>query len=495
MAKIKLSSFSAAFHEYELDLDYYHGKDILHTGCLLRLDKTYSWEKISSKIRNKIRKAQKLQVQIERVEGTPEDIKNFRKIWFDPEDPTIPERLATDEIMYLAYQDGLLTAGLILTPSSETVLYMHNLGANSLGKKDNIPALLLWHAVEELEASQYEYIDVGVSFRPALYKFFKNWKTDSYPIIFNPPFIMPGIHLTPFKAGDITVYENDADGAVQSLLREHFGETFTLLPRAIYCIKAVLQHLDIKNDENVAIFKTFENDYITRCVTDTIESRCQVSRVIDDKTRAVLVIHEFGYPCTQTVALKEQCIERGIPLIEDCAWTCGGFIDPEHKVGEVGDYAIFSLPKVFPVQYGGILKGLAIDDDDNWQNFKLLDYFKREAVYTGLYEGLPQLGAINEKRRENWHYLASLFAKDGYRPLNDLPDGASPGAFVIKLPASQENFERYGRFGIETGRYYQEDALFLPVHQNLGVNELNYIYGVFRGQLNLSSSYRRDIKK
>ena len=32
---MKLSSFTASFHEYEYSLEYYHGKDVLHEGSLL----------------------------------------------------------------------------------------------------------------------------------------------------------------------------------------------------------------------------------------------------------------------------------------------------------------------------------------------------------------------------------------------------------------------------------------------------------------------------
>lgn len=490
MPSVKLSSFAASFHDYELDLRYYHGKDILHQGCLLKLDSAYSWDKISSKIRNKIRKAQQLNVKIKRVKGTEQDVKDFRTIWFDPKDVTIPDRLEEDEIMYLAYMDNELAGGLILTPSSPTVLYMHNLGSNEAGKRNNIPALILWHAVEDLEKSHYKYIDVGVSFRPTLYTFFKNWQTDSYPIIFTPPFILPDIRLTPFENTSIPVYSGQASqGGLAA--KQFFGDDFTILPRAIYAIKAVLQHIGVKKTDNVAIFNTFDTDYITRCVTAPVENLCSVSRKINDRTKAAIIIHDFGYPCKATKDIKRQCEKRGIPLIEDCAWSYGTALDQDTKIGEVGDYAVYSLPKILPLQYGAVLKGLTINDEDNWNNYQLLDYFKRELVLDKLQEYLPSLSADNDKRRDNWQYLAGLFAQDGFEVYAKLEDEVFPGALLIKLDDYQKAFERFELFGIETGRYYQGSALFLPVHQNLSRPQLDYIYGVFRGMLNLSSEYRR----
>lgn len=493
---MKLSSFSASFKDYELDLNYYHGKDVVHQGCLLKLDSTYSWEKINSKIRNKIRSAKKLSVDIKRASGSEDDIKAFRAIWFDPEDVTIPNSLSEDEIMYMAYLDNELVGGLILTPSSPTVLYMHNLGANVEGKKNNIPALLLWHAVEELETSSYEYIDVGVSFRPALYTFFKNWQTDSYSIIFTPPFIRPDIRLTPFGNNDMTVYKGERAKNAEKVIEQYFGETYTILPRAIHCIKAILKHLDLRKADSVAIYKTFDNQYITRCVTDPIEYFCPFTREITDTTKAVIVIHEFGFPYKQIKKLKQECERRGIPLIEDCAWSYGGMIDAETKIGTVGDYAIYSLTKVFPMQYGGILKGLAINDEDNWNNFQMLDYFKREIIIDQLSREVLRIDEINRSRRENWAYLAKLFRQDGFEVYGDLEDqGIYPGAFLVRPGDLQAVFERYETFGVETGRYYPEDVLFMPVHQGLSKEQLDYMYGVFRGKLNLSSNYQRNTKK
>lgn len=492
---MKLSTFSASFHDYEYNLDYYHGKDILHEGSLLKIDPDYSWERINGKIRNKIRQAKKLNVEIKKVAGTPQDIADFRTVWFDPSDETIPEKLEDDEVMYLAYMDGALTGGLILTPSSPTVLYMHNLGSNDIGKRQNIPALILWHAVEDLKGSKWEYIDVGVSFRPTLYSFFKSWKVDSYPIMFSPPFIRPDIRLTPFTASDIVSYKEDTPRDADKIVEQYFGQNYTILPRAISCIQAVLQHIGVTKEDNVAVFSTFETDYISGCVKGPIENISNMTRKIDTKTKAVIVIHEFGFPYGKLKSLKKECESKNIPLIEDCAWTYGTHIDDDTKVGEVGDYAIYSLPKILPVQYGGILKGLTISDEENWNNYRMLDYFKRELVLKALSKHMPKINEYNEVRRKNWQRLAELFSRDGFNVMNDLEKGVYPGAVLVNLENFQQVIERYEEFGVEVERYYPNKALFLPVHQNLTEGSVEYIYGVFRGLLNLSSNYSRGGKK
>jgi degT/dnrJ/eryC1/strS aminotransferase len=493
---VKLSSFTASFHEYEYSLEYYHGKDVLHEGSLLKIDPSYSWERINRKIRNKIRQAQKQDIGIRRVTGTAKDIANFRTIWFDPDDETLPVQLSDDEVMYLAYANGELIGGLILTPSTPNTLYMHNLGGNEFAKRHNVPALLLWHAVEDLVGTRWQYIDVGVSFRPTLYNFFKNWKVDSYPIIFSPPFIRPDIRLTPFTGRDIVRFNNDTPKQADEIIAQYFGDTYTILPRAISCLQVVLKYLGIGKSDSVAVYKTFAgNEYISGCVRTPIKQHGTMVREIDDSTKAVVVIHEFGIPYENLRELKKRCEEKNIPLIEDCAWSYGSELADGTRIGSVGDYAIYSLPKILPVQYGSVLVGLQVSDEDNWQNYQLLDFYKREIVQKALVEHLPRLESYNLQRRKNWQTLSEWFVRDGFTEIGTLGKKVYPGAYIVKVPEYEDIFSRYEMFGVETGRYYPDEALFLPVHQSLAQNELAYMYGVFRGKLNLCSNYQRGGKK
>jgi hypothetical protein len=69
--------------------------------------------------------------------------------------------------------------------------------------------------------------------------------------------------------------------------------------------------------------------------------------------RAILVAHLFGFH--QSLAeVRAFCNARGIALIEDCAHALFGEIDG-HTVGNLGDVAIGSLTKFFPVPEGGCL--------------------------------------------------------------------------------------------------------------------------------------------
>lgn len=491
MTKLTLASPAFKAEPYDLNLDYYHGKDIVHEGSLLVLDPAIAWDKISSNTRKNIRRAQRLtNLRVDRVKGTKEDIKTFRAMWFDPEDPTIPPELEPNEIMYLAYLDDVAVAGVILTPAGKN-LFLHNLGGNELAKKNSVTSFLLWNAVEDLKDSEYGYIDIGASFRKSLQTYFGHWRTEKYPIIFEPPFIKPMITLTPFSAQNMVNYHNEPPSDAKAL-EQYFGKTFTILPRAIYAIKALLIHLDLKPTDNVAIYKTFnDNDFISTCVTGTIESRCKWGRKINAKTKAVMVIHEYGYPYKDLIKLKAECKKRGIPLIENCAWAYGSKVDGK-EIGTVGDYAIYSLSKFLPIAYGAVLKGLAISDEQNWDDFKMLDYFKREIVTRQLIEHMPKLAEQQAQRVKNWHALEKLFGLSGYPPLTKLEDNVYPTVFPIKVDSYQAMFEKYGAYGVETGRYYHEEALLLPIHQALDTPQMEYIYAIYHGYLNLCSEYRRE---
>src|SRR5262249_50961410 len=103
-------------------------------------------------------------------------------------------------------------------------------------------------------------------------------------------------------------------------------------------------------DDEILIVTTTGSPYISGCVTREIEKLCRWARKPSAATRAVLVIHEFGYPAGLPSGLDPK-----IPVIEDCAWAFG--VDfPALQVGARGDFAIYSLPKALPMPFGGLLR-------------------------------------------------------------------------------------------------------------------------------------------
>ncbi len=76
-------------------------------------------------------------------------------------------------------------------------------------------------------------------------------------------------------------------------------------------------------------------------------------RRMTSRTRAVYVIHYFGWPQDLT-RVRTLCIGAGLPLVEDCALALYSERDGV-PVGHGADAAIFSFPKTLPVPDGGAL--------------------------------------------------------------------------------------------------------------------------------------------
>ena len=76
---------------------------------------------------------------------------------------------------------------------------------------------------------------------------------------------------------------------------------------------------------------------------------------IDEYTRAVVVIHYFGFP--QDISrLKEVCRERGLVLIEDCAHALYSQGVDGEWLGMKGDFAVFSMRKTVFLPNGGAVR-------------------------------------------------------------------------------------------------------------------------------------------
>jgi perosamine synthetase len=77
---------------------------------------------------------------------------------------------------------------------------------------------------------------------------------------------------------------------------------------------------------------------------------------INDKTKAIMVVHLGGLPIPEMKAIKELCNDYKLYLIEDCSHSHGAMIDNK-KVGSIGDVGCFSLfaTKILTTGVGGIL--------------------------------------------------------------------------------------------------------------------------------------------
>jgi hypothetical protein len=194
----------------------YISQDFVHDGCGLILDPDQAWSKVSRSVRKNIRKAETHNIRIEKVVGSSADLELLKSMWYDPFDPNLPTHLDRDDHMFLAFDEKDSPIGACVLLPVDNHLFLNNLAGTRRGKALRIQDYLLWHCVNYFSNSDFKYIDVGVSYRRSLYKFFKKWKTISYPVIFHKPAICPQISCKPFAMSAYTHFRNNKN-AIETL--------------------------------------------------------------------------------------------------------------------------------------------------------------------------------------------------------------------------------------------------------------------------------------
>ena len=147
--------------------------------------------------------------------------------------------------------------------------------------------------------------------------------------------------------------------------------------------------------------------------------------------KAILLIHYFGFVDPQCKAIVKAANERGILVIEDAAHAM--FTDFIGKAcGRYGDYTIYSLHKMLPMESGGML----LANKDN--------ILPKEANSDCKY-GNPfhyDFRSISKKRVENYNLISSYIEEGNelIKPLHEkLPNAVIPQTYPILLPLSDRN--------------------------------------------------------
>ncbi len=134
------------------------------------------------------------------------------------------------------------------------------------------------------------------------------------------------------------------------------------------------------------------------------------------RTRAVLVIHHFGFP-QPIAAIVEWARSRGLSVIEDCAHAWLSQWDGRW-LGTLGDVAIFSPRKSLPIPDGGVLltgasfSGVAPPlEPPDWRHC-LREFVEGAGRSLGRPLGIP-LGGVLRKAVRHW-------SPGGLKPLSHL---------------------------------------------------------------------------
>ena len=299
--------------------------------------------------------------------------------------------------------------------------------------------------------------------------------------ILNPdPYLIPDYKISPFNTFYIASNNRlPEDNSIDDYFVERFGSK-----KFVYTInarRALYKALDFfqlnKQEDYVTILTTTGNSYISSCVTGEVEKFCKWNREIGEKTKVILVIHEFGFPYPKLNELKKY----NLPIIEDAAYAFFT-TDELNLIGNTGEFVIYSFPKMFPLQIGGLLVGDKTIETDDW-DLNDLSYVKKV-----LSRNIQDRETICDSRLKNYHTLKKLLGNLNLNTRFNLEPGTVPGIFMFKddgmanLPGLKTYLFQHG---IQCSVFYGEEAFFIPVHQDLLKEDLDYFYTVIKSYYKL----------
>ncbi len=286
--------------------------------------------------------------------------------------------------------------------------------------------------------------------------------------------IRPNITISPFTHQTLGRRpiggKTDRAARVRQSLLAHLGREFMLTNSGRSALDLVMTEIGTAPSDVVTIFTSLGNSYVSGCVTRTIEKYCRWSMRIEPETKVLLVIHEWGIPHP---GMDEICA-LGLPVIEDCAYAFAS-TDNGSNLGMRGKYSIYSLPKFFSVNFGGIVCGLAGSESVLHRDYE--DYICRY-----IENELRNIDVIISKRKSNWNYLKKLFGSVGAQPFFELTEGTVPGVFMFNADRSL-NLDRvktcYGEHGIESSVFYGTGGYYIPCNQRLSRGAMEYMFAVY----------------
>lgn len=285
------------------------------------------------------------------------------------------------------------------------------------------------------------------------------------------------VNISPFTTDDIFRnnyiwhnYKEDTDPVTS-----FEGMELTITASATAALDLALRDLVLTPDDEVWIVTTSGNKYISGCVTRTIEKYCRWSREHSARTAAILVNHEFGFIATQVKELTSY----KLPIIEDAAYSMysesNGLIP-----GLTGDYAIFSMAKMFPMQAGGLL--FSNDNTIVQQDLspEAVSYFKSCFKFYSKYRR-----HLSAARLDAFAKYVDAFGDADFEPRFIPFGGEVPGAFIFCAPGHDlDGLKTFMQgHGIECSVFYGEDAFYLPCHQNISAQHIDYFLTLIKDYL------------
>ena len=299
--------------------------------------------------------------------------------------------------------------------------------------------------------------------------------------ILNPdPYLLPDYKISPFQTKDIA-FNNSLpnDTGIDSYFEQRFkGRNFTYTMNGRSALNKAIAYYKLQKKDTITILTTSGNHYVSSCVTTEIEKFCNWNREVIAATKLIIVIHEFGYPFKKW----DEVLKYNLPVIEDCAYSFFSK-DEAGTIDRTGDFAIYSFPKMFPLQIGGLLtfsKGIAIAGEQWLPDME--EYVKKVLSYY-----IKKKEGIIEARISTYRWFQQTMKSHGFEERFSLQAGVVPGVFMFRVHNKQINLptlkEYLFKHGIQCSVFYGEDSFFIPAHQALNETDRKYIVAVIQSFL------------
>lgn len=295
--------------------------------------------------------------------------------------------------------------------------------------------------------------------------------------VINPnAFIVPSYRIPPFVTEHVAFNHNlPNDDFAKMYFNERFGiGNWAYTYNGREAIKMAIESYDLNKNDLITILTTSENFYISSCVTLEMDSVCRWNREITPETKLIFVNHEFGYPYPD----MEKLLRTGLPIIEDCATTFFSQ-DANEKIGRYGDYAVYSFPKFFSIQLGGLIVSnkKAQAQKSDMLNETETNYIEKVMSYY-----LKDEKQLLQKREENFDYAVKKLSKLGFTERFQKNGKIVPSSLMLRNHSIVKDLNALKVYlynnGIQNSVFYGEDAFFIPNHQRLSFTDIDYFYEV-----------------
>lgn len=212
-----------------------------------------------------------------------------------------------------------------------------------------------------------------------------------------------------------------------------------------------------------------------------------LKQIISADIDVLLIIHYFGFCRSDLFTVRELCNSYGITLVEDCAHAF--YLSSNNTlIGNVGDFAFYSIHKYLPSGSGGLLrinsktdKKIKLNSSDQIEPTALVQF------------GLSDFREIGKVRRANFElYRKLLQGQVEFEIMYTLKDDDIPQSFPVRVKNSMRESLYFYLMNLKmptTSLYYRmidqidskkfessfeisSEILNLPVHQDIIASDI-----------------------